>query len=168
MNNLQMKTLIILGLIVSSISTVFSQNLQFPASIISAGGSSAQNSSTQISKWRIGNIYVIQFKSQDNKSSTIISGTELAIKKGEFEIKAYPNPVKDILQIQFNIDQSKSFGVKIIDIAGRKVLERKARLIVSNEVIQLDLQHLRPAIYIINVWSDDDSIYEIFKVSKQE
>lgn len=163
-----MKPLLILGLILLAISTVFSQNLQFPASIVSAGGTFSHNNSTQISKWRIGNIYVIQLNSPNTKSANVLTNTKIQLDKGQWEITAYPNPMKDYLQIKFGISKSQAFGVKVTDIAGRKVFERKAHLIIPNEIIQLDLRHLRPAMYIINVLSDDDSIYEIFKVSKQE
>ena len=144
------------------------QDIQFPPSVLSAGGSAVKNNKSHFSKWRIGRVNVLQVNSNNLKSGILYTATEIEdLLDDDWKINAFPNPVTDFLQIQFEIDKPNLFGINVTDLSGRKIIENKVRLIIPNETVELDLTNLSSSLYIINVWSEDKTIHKTLKVSKQ-
>ena len=163
-----MKRLLFFGMLFCIISYSFAQDVQFPPSILAAGGGVNNGSSGPISKWRIGRVNVLFIGSEDQKdvSSSASAGNNELV-ESEWEILAYPNPVNEFLQIQFEIDKPTQFSIDVTDVSGRKLIIQKAQLITPNETVQLDLSGISPALYIVVVKSTDLTISKILKISKQ-
>ena len=71
---------------------------------------------------------------------------------------AYPNPVKDVLNLSYSTDIS---SVRVINLLGQEVLSRK----VGNTSTQLDMTNLTAGAYIVNVTIGD--VVKTIKVIKQ-
>lgn len=162
-----MKRLIFFGILFLSISISSAQGIQFPTSIVAAGGSNHSNSAKQISKWRIGHVNVLQVNSNSIKSgSTELITNIISESDDTWEITAFPNPVTDILHVQFNINESAPFCITVTDITGRIVIVTEEQVVIPRQTFELDLSHLISALYIINIRSSDHSLFKILKVTK--
>ena len=71
---------------------------------------------------------------------------------------AYPNPVKDILNLSYS---SEITSVKVINLLGQEVISRK----VNNTSSQIDMSNLTAGAYIVNVTIGD--VVKTIKVIKQ-
>lgn len=146
---------------------LLAQNIQFPPAIVSAGGSSVETTNSHLSKWRIGSINVIQLNS-NLKSNTIQSINENGkVVNEDRSIICYPNPTSNYLNIHFSFESNRILGIKLSDITGQKLIERKSQLISSGEIIELDLRKYAPAVYLVQIWSEDNSLYRVIKISKK-
>ncbi len=68
----------------------------------------------------------------------------------EFDI--IPNPVnKDFVTINYNLFNSEPLLIRIYDVLGRTVLERKINVNQENASINLDLRHLKAGIYLLKL-----------------
>ena len=71
---------------------------------------------------------------------------------------AYPNPVKDVLNLSYS---SEITSVKVINLLGQEVISRK----VNNTTSQIDMTSLTAGAYIVNVTVGD--VVKTIKVIKQ-
>lgn len=63
------------------------------------------------------------------------------------EIKVYPNPFSDIINIDFSTNQIAGI-VKILDVSGREVLNRKVN---HNKSIEINLSEVQSGVYIVSL-----------------
>lgn len=86
-----------------------------------------------------------------------ITGTDVAtddVQLPESAVRLFPNPVKDIATLAFNLDQQSSeVEVKVIDMAGRTLLQRNYEDIKS-ESTELQVKDLPNGQYFIRVRTD--------------
>jgi len=162
-----MRKLLIIGIFFLFPISLIAQDLKFPNSVVAAGGSNAIKNSKNVSRWRVGYINIAQLNANSIKSSDLLSGTgKNEILHIDWNITAFPNPVNDYLQVQFDISVPTQFKIIVTDITGRKVIEEE-QLVIPNQIIQLDFKKLISALYIVNVQSKNETIHKILKVSKQ-
>jgi Secretion system C-terminal sorting domain len=69
------------------------------------------------------------------------------------EITAYPNPVSDVLKIQYSHPLNRSAQAQVTDLLGNDAIEPFD--IISNEVRSLNLSSLAAGIYFLNVKEDN-------------
>lgn len=162
-----MKRLIFLWILLNAVCIVFSQEVQFPPSIINAGGKGINSNSNQISRWRIGYINVIQINNNLKSAQQETTFGKTGVDNEDWSILSYPNPTSDYLNLQFSINEKKLIGIRLSDVAGQKLLERKVENILPGEIITLDMRRYAPAIYLIYVWSENNDIDSIIKISKK-
>lgn len=160
------KNVFIMLVITIFVFRIQAQDVQFPPSIISAGGGAVNTSHDHISKWRIGSVNVFYIKTEDLKSGEINSQVGRAPKEA-FNVSAYPNPVTDLLNVQFIIENPNVFSIEVTDVSGRKVLIKQKNFVLPNQIIQLDLSKLTPALYHVNAYSESKEIRKVFKINKQ-
>lgn len=69
--------------------------------------------------------------------------------------KMYPNPVKDKLTVEFQVQTAGDLQIKVFDILGNEVVKKDIYLSNSgfNRII-FDLSDLRPGIYIMKAVKD--------------
>ncbi len=119
-----------------------------PSLICDANASSAQ-----------GTYNIVAYGGEDNKYEyNYVEGTLTVTEPNAFEnqnageIKIYPNPVKDFVYIEGFV--SEDYSVRIVDISGRIILDRK----IENNSI--DLSSLQTGIYLLKI---SDQIHKIIK-----
>ena len=162
-----MKTLLLFSFLISAIY-VDAQDIYFPPSILSAGSGSLDGNSNKISKWRIGQVYILEVRDTDikNSSKKSKSGVIGSIELRE-EIRVFPNPVSDNLRIHFDIEKPGFFGLTVADLSGRKLVRRKVQMVLPGETVELNLSNLSSAMYVLYVLSDEKNIAAKFKINKQ-
>lgn len=98
--------------------------------------------------YEVGKIYVLPTLLLENKNE------EKVIIR---DIRAYPNPVINILNIE-KLDNSEIKFISVFDMFGRKVYSD------TIEDNRIDLSHLSSGIYIVKL---DDENYKDFKIIKK-
>lgn len=102
-----------------------------------------------------------------------IEDVSLGIQNEPFLIQGlsvYPNPTKNKIYITPSLGKSGTLSLKLFDLLGRLVLEKKSLLETGQEEQQLDLSLLSDATYMLNVeflWENEryHNSYKILKYS---
>jgi len=66
----------------------------------------------------------------------------------------YPNPTDGMVTIRFNEEVQNISCLRITDLSGRELLRRKVSRMNSGPA-QLDLRHLSPGVYFLNIFHDN-------------
>ena len=122
------------------------------------------NSSTQFTPATSG-VYYFGFNaySDSNQNGLFVDNIniDVALSTNNFDnssFVAYPNPVKDVLNLSYSTDIS---SVRVINLLGQEVMSKK----VGNTSTQLDMTSLTAGAYIVNVTIGD--ITKTIKVIKK-
>ncbi|MDT0294607.1 T9SS type A sorting domain-containing protein [Mesonia ostreae] len=108
--------------------------------------------------YSVGEMMVIS--TQSNAEITVTQGllqiedTSLGVSETTFSnqnLKIYPNPVDNILNIKPDMQGAGELSVQLFDIHGRRILQKKFSLQTGLEKQQLDLSSLQQATYMLNV-----------------
>ena len=132
----------------------FVKSDSIPLNSINCGG----NVSNMILKDASGNILY----SENISLKTLATGinpSQVAL------IKLYPNPVKDVLNIQYSGTRLNEIQLEICDIAGRTISLQKFYDVESGEQLSLNVNLLRMGIYLCNMVSDKQ-VLRLEKFSK--
>ncbi len=90
----------------------------------------------------------------ENISMKAIS-TVIDSKKLKESIQLFPNPVNDILNLQYKGNSVKEMQVEINDITGKQVLNRFFYNIQNGQKLNIDTSSLKKGIYIVQVRSEN-------------
>lgn len=137
---------------------MLAQDIHFPSAIVAAGGSS-QGGSVTLSYWRLAPVHVI----------TVPQAVLFDIKQAEqlnWEVKLYPNPVKDILNLEFKLSEEREFILCITDVFGRVIFNQDARTFMDNTSIELNISDFSPALYLLQISSPDRNTVRAFRIQK--
>jgi PKD repeat protein len=69
----------------------------------------------------------------------------------------YPNPVKDLLHMQFSLSRNRSITVLLSDVAGRKVLEETRACNAGPNTLELNLGMMQSGVYQVQL-KDGESV----------
>jgi len=137
--------------------------------IVSSAGETFQGNNMQID-WTLGELAIttIQNSSQQvtqgfhQPNYTITSIDELPQKIGE--IKVYPNPTSDRIEMKLNFDQNRNIKIQLKDFNGR--------LIWSTEINVSQIEHvenisnLPNGNYFLTFLIDNNKSFQTFKIQK--
>lgn len=73
----------------------------------------------------------------------------------DVQIRIYPNPANDILNVSFNISNSQLFTYVVADLSGRKVLNGTINHLDGNTIYKLNLNELTKGYYLIHIYSEN-------------
>lgn len=147
--------LIIIALAVST--TILGQEIQ--QQVIASGGDQSESETVSIS-WTLGEVAIGTF---ENESMIITQGFQQGdlrvsnlVEKSllDFSLKAYPNPVLDILTVEFDRDD---LAYQLVDMNGKIILNGK----LYTESGTIDLTGLTEGIYFLVV--DEKRTHKIIK-----
>jgi hypothetical protein len=137
---------------------------------IGASGTDFSNSSIIVSQ-TVGELAVTSFS---NSSIVVMEGfqqntpisTSLIELEVQVEVKAYPNPTSDFLDIKINSEESLTLSIEIRDITGRKLHFQKENVRVNGSYLEsLDLSNLSSGNYLVSLLSKNAQIGS-FKIIK--
>jgi len=157
-----MKKNILCTLLVLVGLSVYAQEVQLPPAIVSAGGSSEEGS-PNISRWRLSHVHVITLPDDVSVSADHLIQDDLDL---GWRVSVYPNPVKDFLYIQFDLQQSEKFQIKLTDITGKHLLIQKENTFFPDQVFELDFSAYSPATFLLQIESLERKNRRAYPVQK--
>ena len=80
-------------------------------------------------------------------------------------IKVYPNPVNDVLNLQFDNAQNGSYDVLVYNVSGQVVASEKVDFNANSNSTSLNTSGWAPGIYFVNLQAD--KIQQVIKVVRQ-
>ncbi len=133
-----------------------------PPAVLAAGGSS-NGSTTNLSRWRLSMVHVITLPEDFSLED---KGLALDDSKLDWMVSLYPNPVKEYLNVEFELPEAKDFVVKLTDITGRTLWIQEARKIVPGEIIELNLSKFSSALYLLHITAPDQKTRNVYRIQK--
>jgi hypothetical protein len=70
-------------------------------------------------------------------------------------VQAYPNPVQDLLSVEFDSNSEEQFNLNVQDLSGRRILTQSVSSLVGTNKVELDLSGLSSGVYLLTVQSAD-------------
>ncbi|MEO5891209.1 MAG: T9SS type A sorting domain-containing protein [Ferruginibacter sp.] len=71
------------------------------------------------------------------------------------QLKVYPNPVRDIANLEITSNGAKKVAISVVDLSGRQVKYTEQSNLNKNNTVKLDMSSLQDGYYIITVRFDD-------------
>ena len=105
--------------------------------------------------------YGYGFADPENHLNNSTSG--IIVNNFEFDVKIFPNPVKDFLTIDMNKTHG-SINLAIYSLVGELLLERE---IISTKLISVDLSTYKSGIYFIQLIDKSDNNNAVVKIIKE-
>lgn len=94
----------------------------------------------------------------------------LALQSKEFTIKSakiFPNPVNEIIQIEFENNNLGKMNIVVLDTKGSVVLVKNNLQINKQNQIELDSKMINSGIYFINFFTENGEIFALKKIVKK-
>lgn len=132
------------------------QNVQFSSAIVGTSGISEELKSINISKWQLGQVYQIVLNDNYIVNDATFDG----------EVTVYPNPTLNIANLKFKMHERDEFEIKLTDITGKEIFSNFTRSVDPEEVLQIDVSKLMPALYLLKIYSFDGKKTSIQKLVK--
>jgi len=162
--------LIVLILVVLFPLISLSQTL-CPESIFSASDNRKVDGYAQIS-WTLGDCQTSTLVSKDAiitsgflQTRLTISGIEDFHNNGNYSIKLFPNPVKDILNIEFSPNRQNQIILDLFSADGKIVM---SKIIESNEKqIDLDFTGYRSGLYLLKAYTSNNYLINTVRILVQ-
>jgi hypothetical protein len=135
---------------------------------INTTGGSVSNTSGAIS-YSIGQTV---YQSSSNSSGSVNQGVQQAFDISvvsmeestfNFSLQAYPNPTKEVLNLQVGNYKQEKLAYKLIDLEGKVISE--ARL--QSEVTSFDMQKFPPTTYFLEILQEGKKV-QSFKIIKNQ
>lgn len=163
----QLKTCSIFFIFYITYGVCFSQNVN--QSVISSSGGVIDKNLGYNIIWTLGETVIESF---DTSNIMLTSGYNsvyydiTAVKNSNeiaTEIKFYPNPVRDILTLEFPDELQSSYVFKLLDVSGKVIVEKQ----INNKITTIPFSNLTTKIYIGYLLNSDNQILTTLKFSKQ-
>lgn len=98
----------------------------------------------------------------------IISGIENpSFTHSGIEIKVYPNPIKDVANIEIKSTESVQVQLKLTDVNGTELWQKESYLFGGTNYINQDLSQLSTGFYLLNIYHNDSQLHKTIKLVKQ-
>ena len=149
------KILLLVYLFLTSL-LVFSQQDISKSSIASSAGGQVETNTINISKWSLNEIPLVILQKKNNSS----------LNEQEWRVSAFPNPFADILHLRFETKAEQAFVIELTDLSGKKLWTSSCKTIVNSQTLEIALNDLPPATYLLSISSQTDETVQIMKVQK--
>jgi len=83
----------------------------------------------------------------------------------EEELSIYPNPVINVLQIKFKLQEVQNYTTQLYDLNGKQIFNLKP--IVQGQIVQMDISHLSGGMYLLMVTDKTSNYNKSFKILKK-
>ncbi len=104
-----------------------------------------------------------QLKEVDIDGKAIYSPVVYVIAIGADFYKVYPNPVKEVINIEVPFTDNRQVVIQLFDISGKLSASETARLTAGKNIIEWRLPSLARGIYFARISNTDAPILKIFK-----
>ena len=80
-------------------------------------------------------------------------------------VKVYPNPVSNALNVAFDLENSSEFNLTVTDLSGKVVYNSKSmKGIVGTNIMTIDTKSLTNGMYVLNIVSNNSVVSKKFNV----
>jgi PKD repeat protein len=110
-----------------------------PLDAINCGG----EESNMIVKDSLGNVVYSELIS--------LKGTATGIEETANEIKLWPNPVSDKINLRYSGEFQPVLSVEFYDMTGKKLLNENFKNILNGQELSVETNHLKPGIYVCRI-----------------
>jgi len=163
-----MKKMLFIVILLLSVLVSPGQEVQFSPAVVSAGGGNSSSASVNLTRWRIGQINVVTFPSENAlKQGTVVAKVIPESPAEDWTVNVYPNPVNTVLNLHFELEAKGEFNLEIYDVRGSKIISENGLIILPGQVIKIDLTRLKPALYLLKVIPAEQGTQKLFKITKQ-
>lgn len=151
-----MKKLILILMLPASVLNILSAQ----STINCMGGGTLLNGS--IYEASIGEMSAVQTLSAGGYHLTQgvlqkMEATPLSVENSgiQLEIDIYPNPTVDILNLRLNNAPQADIHFEVVDVTGKKLLQKDTKVRTSNEVFSFDLSAYSIGTYLLHIHAND-------------
>ncbi len=156
--------------IVFTTQIAFNQGIELSPTVIASAGNYSEAGGISLS-WTLGEIAVTTLQQGDliltqgfQQSYLLPDGIDLD--PIDWQIIAYPNPVKDELKIQFNVLEPTHFWVEIQDVTGRILSQKQYKEIHPGDIIPISMSSYRYGVYFFRVYTPDRQQMRVISIRK--
>jgi len=150
-----------------AISSICISQVVTPEVIISASGE-FENGGVQVI-WTLGDFQTTTFSKSDLsltqgflQSNFTITGILNMTESTDIKIKVFPNPVRDILNIQVKSNNNSNIQWELINQAGKTIKTGDNSSNLNNS--KIDFSSYNNGVYFIRTFKKDGSYMKVFKV----
>jgi hypothetical protein len=98
--------------------------------------------------------YRINYAGEDYEAEfKLILPQRVDIHSNKFDIVAYPNPVAEVININFTDRNIEKINFRLFDLTGKKELDNK-NFFLSAGVLKIDLSFLEKGIYFLEIYNE--------------
>ena len=148
----------------------FSQVATLSPTVIASAGDYAKVGNISLS-WTLGEIAVSTLSQGDliltqgfQQSYVLPDGIEL--NPIDWQIIAYPNPVKNELKIQFDVLEPTDFWVEIQDVTGRTLSQKQYKEIHPGDIVPVSMSSYKVGVYFFRVFTPDREQMRVISIRK--
>ena len=166
-NQVTMKKLIIIILIVFAGFPMLAQSdVYLPPIVVAAGGSldgGSDESTIIISRWRLSKVHVVTLSGDYSIEENGLVSDDPDL---DWNVRLYPNPVSDNLYVEFELPENMEFIIKLSDITGRVLMTQEAKTTLTGDIIKLDMSGFSSALYLLNISTLDEMTSKSYRIQK--
>jgi hypothetical protein len=144
----------------------FSQSL--PSQVISSGGDNLMMANGSL-EWTLGEIMIetyarpVGYLTQGFQQPSKITITHVE-KDIENLIEVYPNPVREWLNVK--VSRVGSYTIELFNLQGQKLINSEFNASSNNDLFEVDVQPLKPALYLLKITSNSSGGIRNQKIEK--
>ena len=86
------------------------------------------------------------------------------LEEKNLEIKVFPNPASDFLNVRFIATEKIDLIIELIDLNGKVLLNEK--VVTYPLITQISLKYVKPGSYFLRIRTVNGEILEIYKIQK--
>lgn len=159
---------ILLGAIFLSFSGYGQISLE--PNVLASGGAYGESETMSIS-WTLGELATTTLRGGDmiltqGFQQTLDIGTGINTKEVNWGISAYPNPVTDVLFVQFNTNKNREFWIEVQDVTGRVLSLERHNEIFPGDVVRLNTSSFAYGVYFLKVFTPDREQTQVLSIRK--
>jgi hypothetical protein len=146
------------------------QNIELSPTVIASAGNYSEAGGISLS-WTLGEVAVTTL-TQGNITLTqgfqqsFLRDVGFAKDPIRWQIAAYPNPVRDLLRIQFDLPEDRDFIIEIQDVNGRLVSQEQFKQVFPGDIIPVEMSSYNPGVYFFRVSTINREQVRVISITK--
>jgi hypothetical protein len=165
------KFVVILSGALLACQLVIAQSVQLSPTVIASAGNYAEAGGISLS-WTLGEVAVTTLSQGDlvltqGFHQTYPSNVGFSMDPVQWQIIAYPNPVRDALHLQFDVPDPTDFLVEIQDVSGRLLRQEQHKQVHPGDVVQVGMSTFSEGVYFVRIFTTDRNQVRVFSITRQ-
>ncbi|MCF8346476.1 MAG: T9SS type A sorting domain-containing protein [Bacteroidales bacterium] len=164
------KTLPLFYMMLLTNQLLFSQSVELSPTVISSAGNYSEAEGVSLS-WTLGEIAVSSLQSDNyllaqGFQQSYPDNTGFVTDPIRWQIAIYPNPVKRLLRLQFDVPEPTDFMVEVQDVSGKLLLQKQYKQVFPGDVIPFDMSDYNYGVYFFRISTTDRKQTRVLSITK--